>query len=308
MATTEPIYVMTPPSTPPSVSLPAFLTQPQSTIYNKFSQILEYKKVIGSRPDSIICDPVAFRRDRWGNVRPYNHNRVVLREVQDLEHSYLNASPIDLGRKDETFIATDGPLSDGIERFWRMVWQEGCREIVMLTQPREEDALKCDIYYPQSVGQVIQMESTLTVECLSLVKESGTEVRKMKIVKEEEEMIIWHFLYQNWADLTAPQKKDQKEILDLIKMTRYRLDNREERKKGCGPRLVHCSAGVGRTGTFIALDHLIQDVEKWKDGSLLADDPVFETVKRLREQRMKMVYTKEQYAAIYQFLGEQWET
>jgi protein-tyrosine phosphatase len=211
-----------------------------------------------------------------------------------------------LGRKNERFIATDGPLEEGTERFWRLVWQEASREIVMLTRPREKGVVKCDVNYPENVGQVLEMELEMNVECLTIVKESGTEVRKLKLVREQEERIIWHFLYLNWPDMTPPQGKDQ-EILDLIKMTRYRLDNREERKKGSGPRIVHCSPGVGRTGTFIALDHLLQDLGKWREGDLGADDPVFETVKKLRQQRMKLVYNQDQYAYLYQFLVEQWE-
>jgi protein-tyrosine phosphatase len=222
----------------------------------------------------------------------------------------MNASPIDLGSKNETFIATQGPLKDEIGRFWRLVWQEGCEVIVMLTQPYEKGREMCAVYYPEKVDEVVMEDTGISVECLTFVKESGTEVRKLKLVKEGEERVVWHLFYPNWLDMTATQQKDQTELLSLIKMSRFRIDaGRAGQEQGISrPRLVHCSAGIGRTGTFIALDSLLQDIGKWKKGNLEMDDPVFETVKRLREQRMRMVYTKEQYASIYQMLGDHWDT
>jgi len=293
----------TPPSSPPGgPPLPAFLAQSLETIHEKFAQIQEHGESIISQDDSISSDPVVFKRNRYFRVYPFNHNRVELRDVQEHEHPYINASRIDLGRKEE-FIATQGPLEDEFGRFWRLVWQEGIEVIVMLTQPREKGIDLCAVYYPEQAGEVREGDMEMRVECLSLVKESGTEVRKLKIMRVDEEKIVWHFLYPNWPDMTAPEREEQQAVLNLIKMSRFRLNGGQEG----GPRLVHCSAGVGRTGTFIILDHLLQEMVSWKKDGIVEDDPVFESVKKLREQRMKTVYKKEQYAFIYQVLREQWE-
>jgi len=302
---------LTPPSTPTKTSLPPpFLTQSSSSIDDKFLQLREHEETIRNHPDSLIVDPIAFQRDRHIRIYPYNHNRIELREVREFEHPYFNASPINLGRKNETFIATQGPLKEEIGRFWRMVWQEGCEVIVMLTKPYEKGREMCAMYYPEKVGEVVAEDMESTVECLAFMKELGTEVRKIKLVRSGEERIVWHFFYAYWPDMTATQREDQTAILSLIKMSRFRIDKgRAGQEQGIGaPRLVHCSGGIVRTGTFIALDHLLQDIGLWKKGKMEMNDPVFDTVKRLREQRMRMVYMKEQYASIYQMLRDLWDT
>jgi protein-tyrosine phosphatase len=282
--------------------LPAFLTQPLTSIYEKFDRIEEHGEAIISQDDSLSSDPVVVKRNRYLRVYPFNHNRVEICDVDEHEHPYINASRIDLGRKEE-FIATQGPLDDEFGRFWRLVWQEGIEVVVMLTQPREKGLEMCAVYYPQQIGEAREGDMGMRVECLSLSKESETEVRKLRVSKGEEEKYVWHFFYPNWPDMTAPEKEEQQAVLNLIKMSRFRLDGGQG-----GPRLVHCSAGVGRTGTFITLDHLLQEMVRWKKGGVVEDDLVFECVKKLREQRMKTVYKKEQYAFIYQVLREQWET
>jgi protein-tyrosine phosphatase len=222
----------------------------------------------------------------------------------------MNASRIDLGRKNETFVATQGPLDDEFGRFWRLVWQENSEVVIMLTQPAEKGAEKCAVYYPEKVGEALLADERLGVgvQCLSVVEESRTMVRELKLRYGDEERIVWHLLFLNWSDLTAPKRQDQKAVLDLIKMSRFRIDNGGDgrEKNETGPRIVHCSAGVGRTGTFIALDYLLQAMDEWKTKELKAGDPIFETVKRLREQRSKMVIEKEQYAFLYQVLRELW--
>ena len=158
---------------------------------------------------------------------------------------------------------------------------------------------------------------------------------------EVEARTVWHFLFLGWPDYDIPVSPvDQNALLELIRMSRFRMprvreqDDKEdevdedEDQEATPPRIVHCSAGVGRTGTFIALDHLLQELNDGKfdclidvdendedacnDGGAMAYpedsdvDPVYETVKRLREQRMFMVGKPRQYAFIYQMLRERW--
>lgn len=177
------------------------------------------------------------------------------------------------------------------------------------------------------------------VRCEGLDLEKGIEVRQLRVTKflakvdgnedgkdggdgelekEFEERMIWHFLFTAWPDHDVPQtRRDQRALLQLIKMSRILIDEEREglnRQGILAPRIVHCSAGVGRTGTFIALDFLLQEFEdgKWDklvengDGDGKEVDPIFETVKRLRDQRMSLVYKIGQYEWLYQVLREKW--
>jgi protein-tyrosine phosphatase len=195
--------------------------------------------------------------------------------------------------------------------------------IVMLTQTFEAGREKCAQYFPldseqasmilteedsdpfvtdessqeqpaQNIGKVTLLESTFDAK-------SRSEIRKLELTIGSESKIVWHFLFAGWADYSKPEGSDREALLELIKLTASKSGTPDN------PRVVHCSAGVGRTGTFIALDHLLQELES---GQLLqvADpetDPVFETVNQMREQRMMMVYNEMQMQFIYEVLREQ---
>jgi protein-tyrosine phosphatase len=202
------------------------------------------------------------------------------------------------------------------------------------------------------------------IECVGVREQERTEIRELRVWKgvdeneEDEERgegredanqetkslgearTVWHFLFLGWPDHDIPvSPRDQSALLELIKLSRFRMQNETEKEdddeaepdeENAPPRIVHCSAGVGRTGTFIALDHLLHELKDGKfdcladvkqekeendededndnDGMIYPksqdDDPVFDTVKRLREQRMLLVGKPRQYAFIYQMLRE----
>jgi protein-tyrosine phosphatase len=240
----------------------------------------------------------------------------------------------------------------GFGHFWEMVWQEDVEVLIMLTRCVEKGAEKCGVYYPEAVGETLELEGEEdvwgAVTCETFKLEWETEIRELKLMKRKgkadlnqdaevdgsiqvEERKIWHFLFLGWPDHDVPQTpEDRKALLELIRMTRFRInagiDHESEPQEHpqpletlspnpssqakSKPRIVHCSAGVGRTGTFIALDHLLQELEEGRFDDMAGEtddhDPVFECVKRLREQRMYMVYKPAQYFYIYQTLREIW--
>lgn len=194
--------------------------------------------------------------------------------------------------------------------------------IVMLTQTFELGKEKCAQYFPldhEDPTMILEVDETdpfvvdeehgredvnvlgeVTLLETTFDEKSRSEIRKLELRLGSESKIVWHFLFAGWPDHTKPEGEDREALLELIELSGSK----------CGPnnpRVVHCSAGVGRTGTFIALDHLVKELGS---GQLLnvtdpEEDPVFETVDRMREQRMMMVINPMQFQFIYEVLREQ---
>jgi protein-tyrosine phosphatase len=119
---------------------------------------------------------------------------------------------------------------------------------------------------------------------------------------------VWHFLFNVWPDQGIPlEGKDRKALRHLVKISRCHSRARRDSRRGVGPRVVHCSAGIGRTGTFIALDYLLLLLGEGKWDSKVRGDPVFDAVKCWREQRMTMVHRVGQFVFLCQMMREEWE-
>ena len=133
---------------------------------------------------------------------------------------------------------------------------------------------------------------------------TAIEIRKfaMAVDGEDEEKPIWHFLYPSWPDFGALDESDLSSLTLLMSLSREKNTNSDN------PRVIHCSAGVGRTGTFVALEFLIGDLQRgaWQGWNKAEYDPIYETVNELRMQRRAMVQSAEQYAFIYEVLRKMW--
>ncbi|KAJ6033534.1 hypothetical protein N7499_009810 [Penicillium canescens] len=278
-----------------------------------------------SHPFALEVDPKVKERNRYLNVQAWANCRIHLR-VADGECDFINASPIlledSVTRERRKYIATQGPTLGHLAHFWHMVFHESQEVgvIVMLTQTFEAGREKCAQYFPLDTEQASMVLSTDKSDLFFNVDEqtepgvlgkvtllestfdarSRSEIRKLELSIGSKSKIVWHFLFAGWADYSKPEGSDRQALLELIKLSASKssIEN---------PRIVHCSAGVGRTGTFIALDHLLCELES---GHLLnvtdpEIDPVFETVNQMREQRMMMVYNEMQMQFIYEVLREQ---
>jgi len=178
---------------------------------------------------------------------------------------------------------------------------------------------KCYPYYPldvQSPPLVINETSQLggnfkaTVRFLEreeTTEGTAIELRKlaMKVEGQEVEKVVWHFLYPGWPDFGAIEEDSVDSLLALMVLSR------EKNTSTDNPRVVHCSAGVGRSGTFIALEFLVGELqrgawERWDDSTEKDKDPVFETVNQLRIQRRTMVQAQEQFSLLYGVLRKLW--
>ncbi|KAL7619839.1 hypothetical protein AAE478_010384 [Parahypoxylon ruwenzoriense] len=271
-----------------------------------------------------VTSPEARHRDRYANIQPWANNRIKL-QVPVGELNYINASPIVLpslldpeARPPHRYIAMQGPKAETTGHVWRMVVEQlqSPAVIVMLTRTHEGTMEKCFPYFPAYVNQeplvVGEMDEfgdafRAEVRCVSVeAHENGAiQVRKLSVHVDgrKEDMIVWHLLYRKWPDFGIPAMADIQSFFELMRLSR------EKNASEDNPRVIHCSAGVGRSGTFIALEHLMREIESGdldRRDDNDEEDLVFKTVNMLREQRKQMVQAESQYLFIYQVLRKLW--
>uniref|UniRef100_A0A8C4DFU0 Receptor-type tyrosine-protein phosphatase n=1 Tax=Dicentrarchus labrax TaxID=13489 RepID=A0A8C4DFU0_DICLA len=238
--------------------------------------------------------PANMKKNRVLQIIPYDFNRVILSVKRGQEFTdYINASFIDGYRQKDYFIATQGPLSHTVEDFWRMVWEWRCHSIVMLTELKEREQEKCFQYWP-SEGSVtfgdytVELTGDTLCETFTL-KDMVLTYRPVR--KEKQSQHVRHFHFHGWPEIGIPA--EGRGMIDIIAAVQ-----RQQQQSGNRPIIVHCSAGAGRTGTFIALSNILERVKA--EGLL----DVFQTVKSLRMQRPHMVQTVEQYDFCYRVVQD----
>ena len=165
--------------------------------------------------------------------------------------TYINANYI-TGYKGESkaFIASQGPMSNTINDFWSMVWNENVPCIVMITKLIERNKNKCELYIPDQLSQSVTYDNiVVTVKQVNYFQDY--EVRQLSITSNNETRLIYHYWYTAWPDHNLPENPNA--LIQLIKQVEAIKHYEEENSIASGPVLVHCSAGVGRTGCFLAL-------------------------------------------------------
>ncbi|VDI41654.1 Hypothetical predicted protein, partial [Mytilus galloprovincialis] len=245
--------------------------------YGMFPKGLIHAHVEGSKEENKA-------KNRFLTTWPYDHSRVVLKG--DTTYDYINANYIDSYYKEKAYIATQGPKRNTVRDFWHMIWQENVGKIVMVTQLEEEGKKKCDQYWPQTTNKpLIVGNFVLTME---VEKEHSVYMYRLINVKhklEKQERRIHHFHFTQWPDHGVP---------DSIKLVNfYRAVTNISCDKS-GPLLVHCSAGIGRTGTFIAIDSL------YEHGKSVGYIDVKEYVQIMRKDRMNMIQTFVSFIRYYE--------
>ncbi|XP_061182306.1 receptor-type tyrosine-protein phosphatase kappa-like, partial [Saccostrea echinata] len=227
-------------------------------------------------------------KNKYKNIYPYDETRVKLNtENEHAKPDFINASFIHGYGKVKAYIAAQGPLVDTIDDFWSMIWNENCEKIVMLTNLTENNKVKCIQYWPE---KDLMKKGHLIVEFVDMEEFSDFTIRTFCIKKENEQRIIRHFHFTAWPDKGVP--------IYASSLVHFHSKVRNTTAQGKGPLVVHCSAGIGRTGTFIALDFLIQEA---KESGFI---DVFRCVETLRRQRVNMVQTLEQYIFLHDALVE----
>lgn len=230
-------------------------------------------------------------KNRYPYILPYDHCRVRLSvQYSDPYSDYINASFVPGGGSERDFICTQGPLHHTMADFWRMVWEQNVRIIVMVTALRHKDIVLCENYWPLERGTVYHG----LIQVTTVKRKQGSDYFITTIHLRQRdcptERIITHFYYPSWPDQGVP--KDPSSLSAFTEHVRQHLDTLPR----LGPAVVHCSAGVGRSGTFVTLLWLMQLCARGIRPDIRA------AVEDMRLHRMWMVQTLQQYVFVHQCL------
>uniref|UniRef100_A0A8C1FR91 protein-tyrosine-phosphatase n=1 Tax=Cyprinus carpio carpio TaxID=630221 RepID=A0A8C1FR91_CYPCA len=276
---------------PVSISeLPAHVERMKANDSLRFSQ--EYESIDPGQQFSWEHSNLEINKpkNRYANVIAYDHTRVALSNNDGVPGGdYINANFIDGYRRQGAYIATQGPMPDTFSDFWRLVWEQHTANIIMITKLEEKSRNKCDQYWPSrgtetyGLMQVTLLDTvelaTYCVRTFALIKSGSGEKRELR-----------QFQFTAWPDQGVPEHP----TLFLAFLRRVKACNPPD----AGPIVVHCSAGVGRTGCFIVIDAMLERVKQEKTID------VYGHVTLMRSQRNYMVQTEEQYVFIYEALLE----
>mmetsp|Transcript_28752 Transcript_28752/g.73184 ORF Transcript_28752/g.73184 Transcript_28752/m.73184 type:complete len:363 (-) Transcript_28752:1571-2659(-) len=244
------------------------------------------------------------RKNRYVNVLPFDHNRVRLSGDAD----YINASLLQSEQGEDPawcYIAAQGPLASTTSDFWKMVLENKVTRVIMLTRTVENNHIKCAEYFPAEIGETAKYKnyrvSTMEAQRIS----SDIVQRQLQVkcsTKAQEVHQVLHFHYHLWPDHGVPTSTE----------SIRRLSNLLWDSGKCEPLVVHCSAGIGRTGAFIAIDIIMKRLRAM---ATLEQPPSEEAIKgaievpavvhSLRRMRRGMVQTMDQYEFIYRAMLEE---
>ncbi|XP_078233149.1 receptor-type tyrosine-protein phosphatase H [Pogona vitticeps] len=240
---------------------------------------------------AVAEQPENQAKNRYSNVLPYDHSRVQLTlKPGDPNSDYINASYMPGFQGEKEFIAAQGPLRGTLHDFWRMIWEQRITTLVMLTKCVENGRVKCERYWPLDYTPCTYDDITVSVVRETILPNWTIRDFNIKRLNESEVRLARHHHYTSWPDHGVPPVTNT--VLHFRDLVREHIEQHEE----SGPALIHCSAGVGRTGTFIALDSLLRQAQD--NGEI----GVFSFVQRLRMNRPLMIQTESQYIFLHQCL------
>ncbi|KAH8387431.1 hypothetical protein KR093_007039 [Drosophila rubida] len=235
-------------------------------------------------------------KNRYTDVLCYDHSRVVLaREEEDDLSDYINANFVDGYKQKNAYISTQGPLPKTSQDFWRMIWEQHCLVIVMTTRVMERGRVKCGQYWEPTEDSSLEFGNyhvrTISVECNEDYTVASLELRNLKT---DEIRNVSHWQFTSWPDYGVPSSAMA--MLNFLQKVR---DKQAQLVRALGdtwaghvrgpPIVVHCSAGIGRTGTFITLDICISRLEDVGTADIRG------TVEKIRSQRAYSIQMPDQY-------------
>uniref|UniRef100_A0A8C4UAY8 Phosphatidylinositol phosphatase PTPRQ n=1 Tax=Falco tinnunculus TaxID=100819 RepID=A0A8C4UAY8_FALTI len=249
----------------------------------EFSELPKFLEDLASTDADL---PWNRSKNRFPNIKPYNNNRVKLMPDAGIPGSdYINASYVSGYLCPNEFIATQGPLPGTVGDFWRMVWETRAKTLVMLTQCFEKGRIRCHQYWPEDNKPVTVFGDIVITKLVEDIQIDWT-IRDLKIERHGDCMMVRQCNFTSWPEHGVPETTAP--IIHFVKLIRA------SRAHDNTPMVVHCSAGVGRTGVYIALDHLTQHIN---DHDFV---DIYGLVAELRSERMCMVQNLAQYIFLHQ--------
>ncbi|XP_048871237.1 receptor-type tyrosine-protein phosphatase H-like isoform X3 [Brienomyrus brachyistius] len=256
-----------------------------------FSEEYENLSTAGvDQPCHTALIPENKAKNRFTNVLPYDSSRVKLTtKNRDMNSDYINANYMPgYGNNNRQYIAAQGPLPNTVNDFWRMIWEQDVTGVVMVTNCNEGGKVKCEQYWPEN--SLPQTYGNLAVKVTSEHKDMDWTRREFNVrnMKTSEVRLVKHFHFTAWPDHGVPSGTSA--LMEFRGIVRHHVES----CCSLAPMVVHCSAGVGRTGTLIALDVALQQLEMERAVGLAA------FVRKMRLNRPLMVQTESQYIFLHQ--------
>ncbi|XP_037640144.1 tyrosine-protein phosphatase non-receptor type 6 isoform X1 [Sebastes umbrosus] len=245
-------------------------------------------------------------KNRYKNILPFDDTRVILQDTDPdvVGSDYINGNYVrnnlwESGDQ-KVYIACQGCLATTINDFWQMVWQENTRVIVMTTREVEKGRNKCVPYWPDL--QTSKELGPYLVTNNSEREAADYKIRVLEIAPVDKPKLsrtIWHYQYMSWPDHGVPQEPGG--VLSFLSQ----VNSKQADFPDAGPMVIHCSAGIGRTGTIVVIDMILETIDTI---GLDVDLDVPKYIQMVREQRSGMVQTEAQYKFIYLSVSEYIQT